>query len=515
MSKHTANFVDKFANEYFPGWGVKRESARMRADALAKYRQLDQTRPDHKSISGSSSLEADEINRYDRQVMVNISRKLVRENPIVGGIIDTFIDNVVTYQGIRPLPNTGHEEFDKQSLSMFMDWTEKADERGVLSFWEYQRILFKTYFSDGAAGTILRPSGELRGIELDILMTPQKYRDRENYSMIQGIQIDPVTQKRQRYWLGQRGKYGILPNCEFTSVPARNFIHTANIDRFSQFHGISKLFASYDKLRNLDDLIDYSMFAAKVQAMFAIALEPKKSPSGGAPSMAHSPLGTKNPVKPDAPAELTAGKGSIIDLGTYGAEKANMLSVNQPGPHFLEFATFIARLVGCSVGLAVDLVLMDFHEGNYSSQRMVFRVAFKSFMRQWSVMRKFNQRVYNWKISNWIKSGELPLPDKIKNNYLSCIWTPPVAESLDPEKEVKASLIAEMAGYTNKEIECIKRGTTLAENISIESKAIKLFCDAGVPFVMSDIPGIKTLQEINAGIKVKEAQAEKFKKESK
>jgi capsid protein len=478
---------------------------------VAQYDQFKSGR-ERTLFSSSTSTDGMEINKYDRSSMINAFRRIHRENPLYAGMVNTIACNVVGPHGSRPMPNTGNKELDKRLLDYFMSWAESPELRGLCSYWEYQRILLSTMINEGGCGTVLTNIGKIQGIEEDRIQTPQEFSSLENYSIFQGVQVNPNTGAPERYWVLSRSKNGWGWNQDSkVGVPAKDFIYTYKCDRFSQYRGVPTFFPSYDWLNDLEEICDFVKFAFKVQSVFAVFIKGDGSAPGDKPSLS----GLKNDDKSTEAGKVVIDldKGKLIDGRKIGADDVKTISATAAGPQFESFAKFLSGMIGLPAGIPVDFVLLKLHDGNYSSQRLALRVTYKAFMMLWQILNSFNQRVYRWKVYSGIKLGKIQVPDNAQGTFLKCNWSMPIPESADPEKENKAAADAIAYGLSSPDSECLSRGFYWEDVAERNKKGIEYYLSNSIPWIIGTSPGIRTIQDMNASNDRDHALAEKYRRE--
>jgi capsid protein len=135
-----------------------------------------------------------------------------------------------------------------------------------------------------------------------------------------------------------------------------------------------------------------------------------------------------------------------------------------------------------AVGFPLELMLMDFSQGNFSSQRMALEEARRSF-RRWQQFchRKLCMPWYRWQIARGVASGELPARDDIfKANVQWPGWP-----YIEPFKEANANRIA-VEGLQKSVSECIRaRGLEPLEVFDEIAEERKLFKSLGLELVPS------------------------------
>ncbi len=482
------NVVDKTINYFSPEAGVKRLQARKVSQYMNTVEPLKRRRHSKITVSGTPTSPENEINVYDRQYMITLSRKMARENPIMAGLLDRIVANVIPYDGLRPNAITGDDNFDDAAENYFYERSKKCEITNRFDFAAYQEILLKSVLRDGDFGSVFTNQRRIQGIEADRIITPQAFRSEENEKVFQGVRINdhgrPIN-----YYVGRRDKNGRVVEKDFRALRARNFIHSFRPDRIDGYRGIPVFLPVFDNLRDFQDIMDYERFALKLASSLGIKIKPQKNngPLGETLGSEETREGTKKiDFKPGA---------MVFDLGSMGAEDIEVMNYDRPGDNFNSMMELLARLIGVGIGLPIELVLLDFHRGNMASIRLALIEARKTFFRHYKIVRDFSDRYYKWIISQGVKDGILVPSKKIQNNYWKVEWTEPVWEYMNPLQDIQAdAMMIEKGLATFKEI-ALKRGKDWARLAVQLGKEHKFFKDQDVPITIGN-PGSKTNKEI-------------------
>lgn len=481
----------------FPALALSRARAALELEVVNRYRQLMPGR-ERPNLAATTSTESRELDWSDRLRVIAACRRLSRENPMVSGILNTFVANVVG-NGIRPLPASGDPKFDAEAARLFGDWAENPELRGMVDLWDFQKIVLKTLLTDSDCGVLLTNAGLIQGIEGDAIQTPSRFASCEGFSISQGVQYSRSTGRPERYWLlnRQNSRNQVFDQNSARGVDARHFVHVFDVDRFSLYRGITPMFTALDWILDLDEICDFTKFAFKVQSIFAVALTGGEE-QDGRPGLSGYGASSATGDAAKLP-KIDLQKGTILDLSKYNAKDIKTIAPTMPGPHFEQFSGFLQNMIGLGFGLPVDLVTYQLHDGNYSSQRMVFRVSQKTFLQKWKIVTAAFSRIYAWKIAGFILSGKLRPGRNCQYPFYSR-WSMPIPEVADPKNEIEASLWAEAAGYSDKESECLARGRDRREVMDKQAEVIAEMAERKIPFILAPTPGIMTLDELNAKI---------------
>jgi capsid protein len=497
----TQNVIDKTVNYLFPKTGVKRMQARIQMEVMNSFKQLSH-RSAYGPLDSRTNTEEEALPYYDRLKMIALHRKMERENPLFAGALEQLVTNTVGTKGILPISDTPNQDFNKRADEIFDKWADDCTLDGGKDFAECQDTHLRSVLRDGDYGTLLTRYGKIQEIEGDRVATPPKLMGMESQSIFQGVQIG--AKGPAFYWVGSRNKYGTMD--KFTPVPARDFIHSffRNRAASSLRRGISKMLPAADNFRDFEDIMSYAKFQQKMAACFGIAIYED--------SGAGNPLSgiVKDDADPTAKKPLSMDMFPGMAVRLRKGEKIETVDNKNPGNNFDGFINLVCRVAGLPEGLPIELILLDFHRGNFSSQRMAMQAAYKTFLKNHKIEVGYSARVRAWVLERKIREGELIVPDDIKNtDYLSCIWPEPVHPSIDPEGEINASIDAVDHCLSTLEIECRKRGLNWRKVLRQRGIEITQQREDDVPVVIGK-PGSKTINDIETA-----SQSEKLKKEEK
>jgi lambda family phage portal protein len=396
--------------------------------------------------------------------------ELDKSNAIATGILSRCVENVIG-TGIHLRPQTEDQGWNQAAQDIVEEWSwARADVRGLGDFYsDLQPLWFREQLMGGDVGIVLLADGSLQTIDgADIETPPGKAGDD---SIIDGVQSD--RRGRAVAFYVATDDNGV----EFERIAARDFIFFPRRLRSKQVRGVSALRPAIDS--NLFDLMDNYLesvvAAASMAAMFGLLIETE----AGMASMATLPDTTDAAGNVAKGFELESGSVRYLGLG----EKVSQVKPEQPTQSAPDFMAMICRYLGLPFGLPLELVLMDFSKTNYSSARASLLQAYRVFrMHQTRTVNTVLRRIHRWRISKWIKAGELSArPDAWKHTVTLPGWA-----WVDPEKEVTAHILALDANLTTVSDIAASLGRDFAEMVRTRQDERAALTTAGIPLIHSN-----------------------------
>jgi lambda family phage portal protein len=452
--------------------GYARESddnAAQLPESQAIYNSANQSRVDRgwplsQSLRGPNAA----LNRWRLLRMRDRARELDRNNVLVTGMLDRATENVIGH-GMRVRPTTDDADFNDRVEELWNDWITTADITGMCGAAEYQRMLHRCFLRDGDVGINLvsRTNGftgasdcYLQAIEGDLIDTLTGGYDLAN-NVVNGIQFNEDGKPTAFYVVGislngvQREAY---------PVRARDFVFYARRKSFSQVRG-EPCFAQVDRLFDqIDGYVEASVVAARIAACQGLYIRRGDSAKqlGNLPTQ----LNAKN-----NPQRLKSMEPGMIEYGSAGDE-VTQIKPEHPTQTFADFISTLLRFTGLTLGLPLELVFLDFSRTTYSSARASLLQSYRAFRSQQQVfIDRVMSRIYQWRVSKWVKDGTLIVPDAIASTYWSHEWIAPGWAWIDPVKEIQAAMMEVDAGFNSEENIALQHGRTLEDIYKSKKKA--------------------------------------------
>lgn len=474
--------VDSIITFFDPQAGLKRAQARAALDAVRKYDAATKGRRGASWRSAEGSSANQDMLPY-LKIMRDRSRDLVRNNSNATNAVRQIANRVVG-TGIRPAIvglKSGDEAKVKQ---LWKDWAENTDcdfdERST--FYGLQKLVVRTVAESGSCLIVRRRVRGKVPIQLQVLEPDYLDRSKDTYRtsgeeyVLGGIKFSKEG-KRQGYWL-----YTSLPS--ETGVVSSEFfkkedvIHVFDVLRPGQIDGAPMGVSSFMKMRDLDDYEDAQLVKQKVAACLTVIVSDTSESFAG---------GTASEVLPDR-----LEPGGILN----GGPGKDYTVVNPPSTEgYTDYTRSIKHDIAAAYGVTYASMTGDLTQVNFSSgkmgennQQMMIEDLQINVM-----VPQFCNKVWQWFISAVELRNDVP-------KGVTCTWTTPRKQMIDPVKETKAisealrngigswSEVVREMGYDPDEL----RAELLKDKAMWDSLGLNPLCDprfdAARPVPTADTP---------------------------
>lgn len=407
------------------------------------------------------------------------SKDKSRNNGFYKGVIQCSVEHVIgsglkaksTIQR-RLIPNLS-EERAKEIESMFDDyfnsWAESTicDITAKDNFAAVQALAYKSYKRDGDsfATLPLTKVGNSKVIQIDLIGASNIQSNKVDF--IEGIKVSSNKMPI---------KYSILQSdSSFKEINAfskgkRNMLHVFQREEAKQVRGIPFLAPVMRDIDSIDEYMKHELIAAKLSAIFFGSITSKsKDGAFGAPETdlltGKQTQTTKNTVK----------ENSITQL--HPDDELNIHQQGRDNPNFESYIKTNLQKVSTQTRIPLEVIMAQF-VSSYSASRaaMLLMQKFINPERKLfvtSFCKPTRDQVITW----GILQGDLVVPDFFENRaaYLKAMWIGDPMGSVDPQKDVKAKIMAIDNNLTTKEQATVDLGNGDFEtNVSIRDKEIEL-----------------------------------------
>jgi capsid protein len=172
------------------------------------------------------------------------------------------------------------------------------------------------------------------------------------------------------------------------------------------------------------------------------------------PTAALQGLGTGKNITDGSTQRQTTLEPGLIMYGQNG-ETIQQVNPAQPGSGFDTNVRVIIRLLGLGFGLPLEYALLDFSTVSGATAKASAQAAQRAFERvQRLLIDEYYSRVWRWRISKFIKDGELEDRDDAFNHR----WHADRWPYLDVVKEIQGIQAEIDAGLTTETRELMSRG---------------------------------------------------------
>jgi lambda family phage portal protein len=418
---------------------------------------------------------ADSINSViqgNADVLRNRSRDMVRRNPWASAAKDRYVANIIG-TGMVPVSQAEDVALRKEIKSLWDEWCDESDADGNSDFYGQQALGAGQLFEAGDVfyrwRSRLPQDGHSVPIQLQMLEADFLYSNLTqllpNGNIIrQGIEFNQIG-RRVAYYLykehpGERLK---LSSTLYTRVPADEIIHVFEVMRPGQIRGLPRMSPTLAKLYEIDQYDDAQLVRQKIAALFAFFFTKTVDPMMGAEDDTGDARAQIESIEPGTGYELEPGE-----------------SVTFPNPPSLgDYDAFIRsqlRQVAGSVDLTYEQLTGDLSNVNYSSIRaglLEIRRRHELIQHGTMVFQLCRRVWYRW-ITEAVLDGALPIAASAylakPRQFAKAKWIPQGWQWVDPEKEIKAIILAIRSGLMTRSMAVAQYGYD-SEEIDAEMAA--------------------------------------------
>lgn len=387
--------------------------------------------------------------------MMELHRDYDRNDVVVGQGITRVCDNVLQDCGIKPDACTPDPKLNKDLNARWIAEAESEaiwDLQGEEDFAGMEYDVLRAMLVDGDMMAIPNRDGPIELIEAHRCRTP--LRTRRN--IIHGIEVDPITRQRLRYWFCGED---VNPLSAAPSVSDMRGIKTLDADgyrqvmhiyrrkRISQTRGVSALAPICDIAGMHDDLQFSTLVKAQVAAAFVIFEEVDRQAPGaggkaitGAQSLETQSDGTARTIEGIAPGMRVSGRPGVKFQG---------FAPNIPSAEFVPHSLLLLTFVAMNLGLPIAALLLDPKlAGNFSSLRGVMDQAKIGLRKlQNKLVSKWHRPVRQFRLRYWATRNDSDgrafarAWDKYGPAFFACRWRPPRWPYIEPVTDAGAAIL--------------------------------------------------------------------------
>ena len=455
------NLLEEIIAIVSPESAFRRLHFRNANKALAAY---EAAKPGRFRKSGADNSSGDTVVLRAGANMRGYARQLDQNHDLARGVLNTLVNNVVGPNGIsiepQPKDKDGniHEGFAKQ-LSMYHEiWSKKPEVTGEHDRKSMERISARSLFRDGEMLTQFI-EGIVKGLEHgSVVPFSLELIEADYLPFTKNDEKKGITQGVERNAWGKPTAYHIykkhpgdatsLFTTETKRVPAANIAHLKLSDRIKQARGVS-MFASV--MRRLEDLKDYEeseRIAARVAAAMTAYI--KK----GNPDMYAGTEGT------NTQRHIKMQPGMVAD-GLQIGEDIGTIQSNRPSALLEPFRNAMLKAIAAGASTNYSSIARDY-DGSYSSQRQELVEGWCNYQSLTGLFISLQPAPSYVKFVNMcIASGLVKIPaDLDRRTMFDADFRGPAMPWIDPEREIKAKVLSEQAGYKSAQQNIRESGGT-------------------------------------------------------
>lgn len=411
-----------------------------------------------------------DVTNNSRSAVLGMARYFYYNNPVVRGAIDSITRNSIG-PGIKAQARTADEGWNKATEEWMANWSLACDVRGILDWSAMQQVACRSMLRDNEVFLLLTDNGDgypmIQMVESHRCETPNNIRDPK---VIDGVRVSPLGRPLSYYL--KSGNDGET----YTEVQAADVIVLAERDRPDELRSLSRLVTCVNLLQDRDEILDYTMQAAKRAGQIGLALE-------GDGSMGF--FGPENTSAEGITTDAVMGGGAIWNLPA--GRKIVELKDERPSQNIMDHMDQYLRAAAAGLGLPYEYMWKADLSG--PSQRFVLAQAQRRFDEvAQAIITQMISRVRLWALAKAIKRGDLT-PPKGMNKWWNAVYHTPQRTTIDAGRDSAADREDLKLGIRTLADISAERGDDwqeivdqkIAEQVYIKNKCL----EAGIP--VSDI----------------------------
>lgn len=420
----------------------------------------------------------DEDTGDTKEILTARSLQLFMSNPISRGAIEKVRTNVVG-RGLKPKPkidnkllNLSNKELEQAQQGLQTLWnlwaeTTECDIARVHNFYQLQNLAMLTWLVEGECFALL-PFGRRKG---EIFETKVRFLNGNNcQSQVSdeftknGVEFNKNNEPVAYFFKNNQHEYKRVPT--FSATGRRNLIHLFEKERIDQRRGVPFLAPVLETLSQLNRYSNAELTNAVLSSLFTVFITSDRDTQtsnkiGGVNFVENK----KNPNEK----EMSLGSGNLFRLNP--GERLEFANPSRPNTNYENFCNIVCKQIGTALGIPQEVLLSSFN-ASYSASKASLLEAWKMYtMRRNWLINNFCQPIYETFIDECVSRGLINLKGYSENEiyrraYLQAEWYGQTQGQIDPNKEVKASIMKIDAGLSTLSREAMElNGSNWADNL--------------------------------------------------
>lgn len=429
------------------------------------------------------------------------SQQLVRDNPIVAGFQQTYM-NIISASGPTIYcDSTNRIQFD-QSNEILLKWLDNCDMTGTKSIWQIIEEIIAASFVDGDI-LINLPLDDSRKNIQTVIELIEAYRVQtpsdlySNQNIRHGVEYDEKGRVKG-YWVKKYDKLNLYTSDDssnYNFFPMYNngrmvtYLFKAPVNsRPTSSRQYPLITPAISKLKQLDDYYEALIIGARVAACFS-AFIVAKNPTATMKTLTTDINGSAQTQSEDGRRYTKLQPGMIFYL--QQGEEAQMAAPNRPGDNVDAFILRSCKLLSMCLRLPYIVSFLDTNEVSYSSWRgaildtnkmigrwrrdlnRLIEWVSKTILTEASVNNLVRGSIDSINIkSRWPSSGILDMEKESRGNRLSLENKTTSRQMIVDEQgndydEIEKELTEEALLEVEREAEILKKKLELEEKLGI------------------------------------------------
>lgn len=410
--------------------------------------------------------------RYAARALRARARDLVRNNAYAAGVVESFADNVIGWEGIRYKPrvtnprNDPNGELDRATnWELERGWLEWAAEYasvdGVESWLEVERLLAKSWVADGEVFIRHRrgwknPHGyAIELIDPDLLDETfnEKREGATGREIVMGVEIDEHGRPlAYHFWKHHPDE---LRRRERVRIPASEIVHFFVRYRAGQRRGYSLFAPALTTVEMIDGLSEAELVASRAAASKMGFIT---NNSDEAKALYAARVAQMNQAGKEWQPKRIRMAPAVIDELIPG-QGFESFDPTHPNTALEAFLKIMLQAVARGFAMSYLTLTGDVSAANYSSMR----AGLQPERDHWKLVQNvFARRVHRPINRAWLASalleGALDLPSLIASDYTACEWRGRRWQWVDPKNDLEAAEMEVKLGVNSRQRLAADRG---------------------------------------------------------
>jgi len=467
---------DRFVENAFPGWGLKRRQSRLQLAMSDAYAGASRSKRSMSEYNVPRTTQTEEL-EWARETLMTRSQDMHRNSAIARGIFSTSTTSVVGIglklnakinDKIIGITREQAAVYEAELEAWFAAWFESCycDLTHEQNGYSLQALAYRNYLIDGDCFALL-PMVKREGTEFELCVqvieagrVSNPHWAMDDDKIKGGITVDEngrhtVTHITNKHpWSRNDKTVEWKPYQTFSSTGRRNVLHVYERLWPGQTRGEPLLAPVMEVLRMLSKYTETEIMATVLASMFTVFI---KSDS---PQNAFRPMEGVPEIKDNRSPATTGYKmapGAMIKLAND--EDVSFADPKRPNTGFDAFFEAMLKQIGMALGIPYEVLTKHF-TASYSAARASMLEAWRTFYtrREWFA-RQFCQPIYEAFVEEAVLKGVINLPGfaaadaLIKQAWCGSEWVGPGKGQIDELKEAQAADFRIKAGLSNRAIE--------------------------------------------------------------
>lgn len=420
-------FMDRLISFFSPEAGLKRVSARLRSELVLRQYDAAQTFK-FDDWTSATKTSANVETKAALSTIRDKARDAVRNNPHASRALSSIVSNTVGW-GIEASIKGKNTTQTKLLNTAWKKWAETTlcDVSGRHNFSALQAIVMRSVVESGEV--IVKKTRDAEANKLQILEADFIDTSMDNGKIVQGVEFGPDG-KRSKYYLFSEhpGDGGTLKSQPYD---ANSVFHVYKEDRPGQVRGISWFHNVLNILEDLKEFQRATLIKQKISACLTVFV-----------SKPNAQLGLTN----DQKTAKRDGEWALEPASIYYLDDGESVSFSQPPSvsGYGEFCEHTLRTVASGLGVTYEQLTGDYSKVNFSSGRMG-NLEMRRQVESWRwdmLIPQFCEPAFKHFLE-WATIVYGVSPEGVEVGWVTPAWT-----MIDPEKELRASILAIRNGLT-------------------------------------------------------------------